>query len=75
MVFENEFQVIYNVRYEFLVEHEKDIFERMQIGGIIKHDDPQFEKIFEQIGKTKALSVQLNNASDAVEIREVLSKI
>lgn len=57
------------------MEHEKPIFERMLEGGIIRHGDPQFIKIFEQVAITKSLSVQLNNATDSDEIRKILSKI
>ena len=54
---------------------EKSIFERMLEGGIIRNDDPQFVKIFEQVAITKILSVQLNNATNPDEIRSILSKI
>ena len=57
------------------MEQEKSIFERMLEGGIIRNDEPQFVKIFEQVGKTKSLSVQLNNATNPDEIRAILSKI
>ena len=57
------------------MEQEKTIFERMLKGGIIRNDDPEFNKIFEQASKTKALSVQLNNATNPDEIRSILSKV
>ena len=54
---------------------EKDIFERMLEGGIIRNDDPQFLKIFEQVSKTKALSVQLNNSTNPDEIRAIMGEV
>ena len=57
------------------MKEEKTIFERMLEGGIIRNDDPEFFKIFEQVSKTKTLSVQLNNATNSDEIRSILSKI
>ena len=57
------------------MKEEKTIFERMLEGGIIRSDDPEFFKIFEQVSKTKTLSVQLNNATNSDEIRLILSKI
>lgn len=44
-------------------------------GGIIRNDDPQFTKIFDQVAITRVLSIQLNNATDSDEIRAILSKI
>ena len=57
------------------MEQEKPIFERMLEGGIIRNDDPQFFKIFEQVAIAKSLSVQLNNAINSNEIRAILGKI
>ena len=57
------------------MEQGKPIFERMLEGGIIRNDDPQFVKIFEQVAVTKTLSVQLNNATNPNEIRAILSEI
>ena len=57
------------------MNEEKSIFERMLEGGIIRNDDPQFVKIFEQVTVTKTLTVQLNNATNSDEIRAILGKI
>ena len=57
------------------MEQEKPIFERMLEGGIIRNDDPQFVKIFEQVATTKTLTVQLNSATNSDKIRAILSKI
>jgi acetyltransferase-like isoleucine patch superfamily enzyme len=58
-----------------MIEPEKDIFERMLAGGVIKNNDPEFHKIFEQLTATKKLSGALNSASDPNEIREIVGKI
>ena len=57
------------------MEQEKSIFERMLEGGIIRIDDLQFVKIFEQVAITKILSVQLNNATNPDQIRSILGEI
>ena len=54
---------------------EKDIFERMLEGGIIKYEDPQFYKITEGVNVTMKLSVELNNSTDSDEVRRILGKI
>ena len=54
---------------------EKDIFERMLEGGIIKYDDPQFYKITEGVNITMPLSIELNNSTNVDEVRHILGKI
>ena len=54
---------------------EKDIFERMLEGGIIKYDDPQFYKITEGVNVTMKLSIELNNSTNSNEVRHILGKI
>ena len=54
---------------------EKDIFERMLEGGIIKYDDPQFYKITEGVNMTMKLSIELNKSTNADEVRRILWKI
>ena len=57
------------------VSSEKDIFERMLKGGIIKYDDPQFYKITEGVNITMPLSIELNKSTNSDEVRRVLGKI
>lgn len=52
-----------------------DIFDRMLQGGIIRHDDPQLRKIWENVAKTMRLSSALNTALTIDEVRERLSEI
>ena len=54
---------------------EKDIFERMLEGGIIKYDDPQFYKITEGVNMTMPLSIELNKSTNSDEVRHILGKI
>lgn len=53
----------------------KDIVERMLEGGVIRNDDPQFSKIFEQVEITLRLTIELNTATSSDDIRAILSKI
>jgi acetyltransferase-like isoleucine patch superfamily enzyme len=57
------------------MNRQKDLFERMLEGGIIRYDDPQFSTIFEQVEITLRLTVELNTATNSEDIRAVLSKI
>lgn len=52
-----------------------DIFERLRNGETILPNDPQAYKLREASYKTKELLVQMNNATDPAEIRELLSQI
>jgi acetyltransferase-like isoleucine patch superfamily enzyme len=54
---------------------EKDIFERMLEGGIIRYDDLQYPQITEIVNETMKLSQQLNASTDSSEVRRWLSKI
>ncbi|MGE9310856.1 sugar O-acetyltransferase [Niabella sp. CJ426] len=53
----------------------KDIFERLRAGEIILSADPQANRMREASYATKKLLLQMNNASDPVAIRELLSQI
>lgn len=55
--------------------NEKDIFERLRAGEIILSADPQAYKMREASYVTKKLLIQMNNASDPAEVRELLSQI
>ncbi|MFA7617234.1 MAG: sugar O-acetyltransferase [Weeksellaceae bacterium] len=52
-----------------------DIFERLKKGKTILPNDPEAYKMREASYKTKELLVQMNNATDPKEIRELLSQI
>src|SRR3954462_4551845 len=56
-------------------QHKKDIFERLRCGETIVSNDPEAYKLREASFATKKLLVQLNNSSDAPEIRDLLSQI
>lgn len=55
--------------------NEKDIFERLRAGEIILSGDPQANRVREASYVTKKLLIQMNNASDPAEVRELLSQI
>jgi len=52
-----------------------DIFERLRKGETIFPNDPEAYKMREASYKTKELLVQMNNATDPKEIRDLLSQI
>lgn len=52
-----------------------DIFERLKNGEIILPNDPQAYRMREASYNTKKLLVQMNNATDPDEIRDLLSQI
>jgi acetyltransferase-like isoleucine patch superfamily enzyme len=54
---------------------DRDIFERLLNGEIIPPSDPQAYRMIEASYDTKNLLVQMNNASDPKEIRDLLSQI
>src|SRR4051812_32738565 len=56
-------------------KHHKDIFERLLNGETIQSHDQEAFKMREASFATKKLLVHMNNASDAVEIRSLLSQI
>ena len=53
----------------------RDIFERLKKGEIIPSSDPQAYRMLEASFDTKKILVQMNNASDPKEIRNLLSQI
>lgn len=52
-----------------------NIFERLRSGKTILPNDPQAYKMREESYNTKKLLVQMNNATDPKEIRDLLSQI
>lgn len=54
---------------------ENNIFQRLSNGEIIPPDDPQAHRMQEASHITKKLLVQMNNASEPKEIRDLLSEI
>lgn len=54
---------------------DRDIFERLKAGETIPPDDPQAYRMREASYGTKKLLVQMNNATDPREIRNLLSQI
>lgn len=52
-----------------------DIFSRLRAGKSIPMDDPEFEKIDEEVGRTMALSSQMNASDDVDEARKYLGEI
>ncbi len=56
-------------------QHSKDIFDRLRSGETIASNNAEAYKLREASFATKKLLVQLNNASDATEIRDLLSQI
>lgn len=56
-------------------QHSTDIFGRLRNGETISSSDPDVHKLREASFVTKKLLVQLNNSSDAAEIRDLLSRI
>ncbi len=53
----------------------KDIFERLKNGETIEPNDPQAYRMREASYTTKKLLVQMNNATDPKEIRDLLGQI
>ena len=56
-------------------QHSKDIFEQLQDGEIIASNNPEAYKLREASFATKKLLVQLNNADDPAEMRDLLQQI
>jgi acetyltransferase-like isoleucine patch superfamily enzyme len=52
-----------------------DIFERLKNGETILPDDPQAYRMLEESYSTRKLLVQMNNATEPKEIRELLRQI
>lgn len=57
------------------MENTKDIFERLRNGETIPSDDPEAYKMRDASYITKELLIQMNNSSDPVIIRKLLSQI
>src|SRR3954453_18713498 len=58
-----------------LSNQHKDIFERLRNGEVISSKDPEASRLRDASFATKKLLVQLNNADDPAEIRDLLSQI
>jgi acetyltransferase-like isoleucine patch superfamily enzyme len=58
-----------------LNQHNKNIFERLRNGETIPSYDPEAFQLREASFATKKLLVQLNNAAEPAEIRDLLSQI
>jgi len=56
-------------------QYSKDIFERLLSGETIQPGDPQAYKLRESSFATKKLLLQMNNAADPAEVRNLLGKI
>src|SRR3954464_12007053 len=56
-------------------QHNRDVFERLRNGEAISSNDPEAFKLRDASFATKKLLVQLNNADDPAEIRDLLSQI
>lgn len=56
-------------------QHNEDVFERLRNGETVLSTDPEAYRLREASFATKKLLVQLNNADDAAEIRQLLSKL
>ena len=54
---------------------DRDIFERLRKGETILPNDPQAYRMIEASYNTKKLLLQMNNASDPKEVRDLLSQI
>lgn len=55
--------------------HSKDVFDRLRAGETVLTNDPEAYKLQEASFATRKILVQMNNSSDAAEIRALLSKI
>lgn len=58
-----------------MMRHEKDIFDRLKVGGPVRLNDPEYSKIDEVVDRTIKLSQKLNTATDTDQIRNYLSEI
>lgn len=59
-----------------LPANETDIFTRMQAGGLIRLDDPEYEKVREVVEHTLRLVTELNASTTGVEqTRQLLSEL
>lgn len=58
-----------------VIIEQEEILDRLQSGGPIRLDDPDYDKINRVIERTIKLSQQLNNATNINSIRQLLSEI
>jgi acetyltransferase-like isoleucine patch superfamily enzyme len=56
-------------------QNDKDIFDRLKAGELIRLDDPQYPKVQEVVDRTIKLFAKLNTSTDVDQIRERLSEI
>src|SRR5437868_13120389 len=56
-------------------KHSKDVFEQLQDGETIAANNPEAYKLREASFATRKLLVQMNNATDPAQIRDLLSQI
>lgn len=54
---------------------DKDIFDRMRSGDLIRLDDPQYPKVLAIVNRTIRLNAKLNTSEDVEQIRKHLSEI
>jgi acetyltransferase-like isoleucine patch superfamily enzyme len=54
---------------------EADIFERLKNGEAVAFNDPEYYKIGDACKQTKKLLLEMNNTSEADEVRRLLAKI
>jgi acetyltransferase-like isoleucine patch superfamily enzyme len=57
------------------IRYDNDVFERLKRGETIRSNDPEAFKMRDAAFATKKLLVQLNNAAEPEEIRNILGKI
>ena len=50
-------------------QNDRDIFERMKAGELLRLDDPGYHKVQEVVSRTINLSAGLNTSTDVDEIR------
>lgn len=55
--------------------NDRDIFDKMKAGEVIRLTDPQFSRVSEVVTRAQALSVQLNASTHIDQVRERLSEI
>jgi acetyltransferase-like isoleucine patch superfamily enzyme len=53
----------------------KDIFQIMKDGEEVRQDHPQYDEFMQIVAKTLRLNVDLNNAKETAQVREILSEI
>jgi acetyltransferase-like isoleucine patch superfamily enzyme len=56
-------------------QNNRDIFDRMKAGELLRLDDPEYPKVLEIVTRTIKLSAKLNTSINVDQIRKRLSKI